>query len=185
MCSDMLAQTESWNAVHVDNRARGCWHVVTHTEPQTSRFHSLWLCAHFPSWLDLKLQFEPMMQQVVFSNVTLSKSLETERWWLPTKPPEKADALLSALCRRKCPNQPNQRQHVRTRVQEAIREDPARARPVNSDSTKVGTFHPEPHVALSLSSETILFLWELVLWTEWQRDGNNGGSQSVTFSIII
>lgn len=59
----------------------------------------------------------------------------------------------------------------------------ARVRPVNSDSTKVGTFYSEPHVGLTLSSETILFLWELMLWTQWQRDGNNGGTESVTFSI--
>lgn len=117
----------------------------------------------------------------------LSKSSETERWWLPTKPPEKANTLCSILCSRKCPFifffEPNQREHVRTRALEPSTEKPRQSEACESQRNKGGNFFSKPHVGLTLSSETIHFLWELLLSTEWQEDRDNGGSESVAFNI--
>ncbi len=121
-----------------------------------------------------------------FSNTTLSKSSETERWWLPTKPPEKADTLLPTLCRRKCPfifcakpkrtcENKSGRDHYRAAKAERGLWIPTAQRwelfPLNHTT---GLLYPQ---------KKILFLWEFLLWTEWQGDRNNSGTESVTFSI--
>lgn len=79
--------------------------------------------------------------------------------------------------------EPNQREHVRTRALEPSTEKPRQSEACESQRNKGGNFFSKPHVGLTLSSETIHFLWELLLSTEWQEDRDNGGSESVAFNI--
>lgn len=62
--------------------------------------------------------------------------------------------------------EPNQREHARTRALEPSTEKPRQSEACESQRNKGGNFFSKPHVGLTLSSETIHFLWELLLSTE-------------------
>lgn len=99
-----------------------------------------------------------------------------------TKPPEKADTLLSTLCWRKCPfifwAKPKLTCENKSGRGHYGAAEPERGLWILT--AQRWELFPPNHTS---DSETILFLWEPQLWTEWQGDRDNSGTESVTFGI--